>query len=49
MIEKIEKLQPLNYKCEELDKHLELLRTIFPKFILKDEAEKWSFQFTIMI
>jgi hypothetical protein len=49
MIEKIVKLQPWDYNCEELDKHLKLLQSIFPKFILKEEAENFSLQFTIMI
>ena len=49
MIEKIVKLQPRDYKCDELDKHLQLLQSIFPKFNLREEAENLSLQFTIMI
>jgi hypothetical protein len=49
MIEKIVKLQPWDYKCEELEKHLQLLQSIFPKFILREEAENLSLQFTIII
>ena len=48
-IEKIIKLQPLDYECEELNKHIELLQSIFPKFILKEEIENFSLRFTIMM
>lgn len=48
-IEKIEKLKPREYNCEELDKHLKLLESIFPKFIIKEESEHISLQFMIVM
>ena len=49
IIEKIIKLQPRDYNCEELDRHLQRLQSIFPQFILTEEVKNLSFQFTIMI
>ncbi len=49
LIEKIVKLQPRDYNCDELDKHLQRLQSIFPKFILTEEVANLSMQFTIMI
>ncbi len=49
LIEKIEKLHPREYNCDELDQHLKQLSKIFPKFILKEEVGNLNLQFTIML
>lgn len=47
VLTKITKIQPRDYKCEVLEKHMELLLTIFPKFTLTEEKEKFYLLFLI--
>lgn len=47
VLTKITKIQPRDYKCEVLEKHMELLLTIFPKFTMTEEKEKFYRLFLI--
>jgi hypothetical protein len=49
VLTKITKIQPREYKCEVLDKHMDLLLTIFPKFTLVDENDKFFLKYLIHI
>ena len=48
-ISKIEKQQPTDYKCDELEKYLNIFPNIFPKFLLKGKKEKISMFFTMKL
>jgi hypothetical protein len=47
VLTKITKIQPRAFKCEVLEKHMELLLTIFPKFTMTEEKEKFYLRFLI--
>ncbi|NBX81393.1 MAG: hypothetical protein EBQ94_13655 [Flavobacteriales bacterium] len=47
VLTKITKIQPRDYKCEVLEKHMDLLLTIFPKFTMTEEKEKFYLRFLI--
>ncbi|MDT8413560.1 MAG: hypothetical protein RQ875_13930 [Vicingaceae bacterium] len=49
VISKIEKQQPSVYKCDELEKYLNIFPNIFPKFLLKEENEKIRTSFTMKL
>ncbi|KJS06701.1 MAG: hypothetical protein VR77_03630 [Flavobacteriales bacterium BRH_c54] len=49
VISKIEKQQPSVYKCDELEKYLNIFPNIFPKFLLKGKKEKISISFTMKL
>lgn len=46
---KITKIQPRDYKCEVLEKHMELLPILFPKFMISEGKEKFYLRFLISI
>ena len=49
VISKIEKQKPSDYKCDELEKYLNIFPRIFPKFLLKGKKEKISISFTMKL
>ena len=49
LISKIEKQQPSVYKCDELEKYLNIFPNTFPKFLLKGKKEKVSISFTMKL
>lgn len=48
-LKEIVKLQPMDYKCDELDNHLDILKSIFPKFTLEEENKEFWIHFTISL
>ena len=50
-ISAIDKIQPREYNCDELDKYLNKLKIIYPKFKLKEQHQQSNIEmsFTLMI
>jgi hypothetical protein len=49
-VDAVQKLQPIEYNCDELDKYLNQLKIIYPKFRIKEpENKNIEFYFTLKL